>query len=102
MNDQGVRGDAGYGSLFEVFVRPQSGVDYVHCGSVRAGDGQQALERARTLFGRREPVGSLWVVPAAAIVASPPDEAAAWWSPAAHHPYRSAAYYAVPEGVQGL
>ena len=91
-----------FDSLYEVFVRPQNGVDYVHCGSVRAGDADHALEHARTLFARRETVGSLWLVPTSAIITSPPDEAPAWFEPALHHPYRSASYYEVPEGVRGL
>lgn len=88
--------------LFEVFVRPRRGLDFVHCGSVRAPDAAMALERARTLFARRGEVGGMWLLPASAIVTSPVDDAEVWFGPHTRHPCREAGYYQVPEGVRGL
>ena len=92
----------GFGALYEVFVRSRRGVEHVHCGSVRAGDAQLALQRARDLFTRRSEGVSIWLVPASAVIASDPADAAELFDPAGHHPYRIAGYYPVPSEVRGL
>ncbi len=94
--------ESGDDVLYEVFVRPQRGLDLVHCGSVRAPDAEMALHRARTLFARRSEAAGMWLVPASAIIASPVDASEVWFGPDTHHPYRDASYYHVPEGVKGL
>jgi ring-1,2-phenylacetyl-CoA epoxidase subunit PaaB len=91
-----------FGILYEVFVRGHRGVEHVHCGSIRATDPQLGLQRARDLFTRRREGVSIWLVPATAIMASDPADAAELFDPADHHPYRSAGYYPVPDGVRGL
>jgi ring-1,2-phenylacetyl-CoA epoxidase subunit PaaB len=91
-----------FGALYEVFVRSRRGVEYVHCGSVRAGDPELALQRARDLFTRRSEGVSIWLVPAAEIIASAPEDSGSLFDPAGHHPYRVASYYPVPTGVRGL
>lgn len=100
-SQEGVGGNE-FGALYEVFVRSRRGVEHVHCGSVRAGDPELALQRARDLFTRRSEGVSIWLVPASAVIASDPADAAELFDPAGHHPYRIAGYYPVPAEVKGL
>lgn len=85
--------------LWEVFIRSRRGTSHVHCGSLRAGDGQQALLRARDLFTRRGEGVSLWVAPSSAIVASEPQQAGEFFEPANDKVYRDATNYEIPEGI---
>lgn len=90
------------GALYEVFVRSERGLDYVHCGNVRATGHEMALQRARTLYARRGEAAGMWLVPSAAIITSPADEAEAWFGPHTHHACRDADFYRVPDGLKGL
>ena len=47
--------------LWEVFIRPQSGLDHRHCGSLHAADNKMAIKYARDLFSRRNEAESIWV-----------------------------------------
>lgn len=60
--------------LYEVFVRSKQGLDHKHVGSVRASDGQMALEAARDLYTRRSEGCSIWVVESNQITASQSSE----------------------------
>jgi ring-1,2-phenylacetyl-CoA epoxidase subunit PaaB len=88
--------------LWEVFIRARRGTSHVHCGSLRAGDGEQALLRARDLFTRRSEGVSLWVAPSRSIVASEPAEAGPLFDPASDKLYRDPTAYAIPEGVETI
>lgn len=92
----------GLDRLWEVFIRSRRGTSHVHCGSVRAGDGEQALQRARDLFTRRREGVSLWVAPSDAITASDPARSADMFDPAIDKVYRDPTNYEVPEGVETI
>ena len=47
--------------LWEVFIRPQSGLDHRHCGSLHAADNKMAIKYARDLFSRRNEAESICV-----------------------------------------
>ncbi|MGE0827770.1 MAG: 1,2-phenylacetyl-CoA epoxidase subunit PaaB [Hyphomonadaceae bacterium] len=85
--------------LWEVFVRARRGVSHVHCGTLRAHDSEQALQRARDLFTRRLEGVSLWVAPSACIIASQPEESQQFFAPAEDKIYRDPTHYEVPTGV---
>ncbi len=88
--------------IFEVFVRPKSGLEHKHVGSVHAADADMALEHARDLFTRRLEGVSLWVVPSSAIIASDPDDADPFFEPARTKPYRHPTFYPIPDEVKHL
>lgn len=88
--------------LWEVFIRTRRGTSHVHCGSLRAGGGEQALLRARDLFTRRKEGVSLWVAPSKAIVASEPEQAEELFDPAEDKIYRDPTNYEIPEGVETI
>lgn len=88
--------------LWEVFIRSRRGTSHVHCGSLRAGDGQQALLRARDLFTRRAEGVSLWVAPSQSIFATEPDQSAELFDPAEDKIYRDPTNYVIPEGVETI
>ncbi len=89
-------------ALYEVFVRPRSGMEHKHVGSVHAADARMALEHARDVFTRRMEGVSLWVVRSADIVASDPAEADALFEPARDKVYRHPTFYAIPDEVKNL
>jgi len=88
--------------LFEVFIRPRSGLEHKHAGSIHAADARMAIEHARDVYTRRQEGVSLWVVPSAAIVASDPSEADALFEPARDKIYRHPTFYAIPDEVKNL
>ena len=90
------------GELYEVFVRAARGLDFVHCGSVRATGPEMALQRGKTLYARRGEAAGMWLVPSSAIITSPADDAETWFGPDTHHPCRDADFYRVPDGLKGL
>jgi ring-1,2-phenylacetyl-CoA epoxidase subunit PaaB len=89
-------------ALYEVFVRPRSGMEHKHVGSVHAADARMALEHARDVFTRRLEGVSLWVVRSADILASDPAEADALIEPARDKIYRHPTFYAIPDEVKNL
>jgi len=90
------------GRLFEVFVRPRSGLGHRHVGSLRAADAEMALLSARDCYTRRMEGASIWVVPSSAITASQPGDKDAFFSPAEDKAYRHAEFYDVPDEVEYL
>jgi ring-1,2-phenylacetyl-CoA epoxidase subunit PaaB len=89
-------------ALYEVFVRPRSGMEHKHVGSVHAADARMALEHARDVFTRRLEGVSLWVVRSADITASDPADADALFEPARDKIYRHPTFYAIPDEVKNL
>ncbi len=89
-------------ALYEVFVRPRSGMEHKHVGSVHAADARMALEHARDVFTRRLEGVSLWVVRSADIIASDPADADAFFEPARDKIYRHPTFYAIPDEVKNL
>ena len=60
--------------LWEVFIRPRTGLAHSHVGSVHASDEVMAVQAARDVYTRRGEGVSIWVVPSASITASDPDK----------------------------
>ena len=89
-------------TLWEVFVRENSGVAHRHAGSVQAGNCAAALHAARNVFTRRGACASLWVVPSEAIATSGEAEPEAWFVNPQGKPFRSPDHYEVPKGVTHL
>jgi len=88
--------------LFEVFVRPRSGLEHKHVGSVHAVDARMAIEHARDVYTRRQEGVSIWVVKSGDVMASDPSEADALFEPARDKVYRHPTFYAIPEDVPHL
>lgn len=88
--------------LWEVFIRPRTGLEHKHAGSVHATDAGMAIEHARDLYTRRGEGVSLWVVRSSEIAASDPDEADALFEPALDKVYRHPTFYEIPEEVKTL
>ena len=86
--------------LWEVFSQEQTGAPHEHVGSVHAVDGEQALQNARDVFGRRGKVVSLWVVPTEAIIASSPGDEGPFFDPGSDKAYRHPQFYKAPKGVR--
>ena len=85
--------------LWEVFIRPRSGLNHKHVGSLHAADGELALQAARDVYTRREEGNSIWVVRAEDILASDPDKSAENFDPAADKIYRHPSFYEIPDEV---
>lgn len=90
-------GSAGTGTLWEVFVRADRGLNHVHCGSLHAADAETAARNARDVYTRRAEGVSVWVVPSAAIFASDPDDREPWFD--SDKPYRHPTFYEIPDEV---
>ena len=88
--------------LFEVFIRPRSGLEHKHVGSVHAADARMAIEHARDVYTRRQEGVSIWVVKSNDISASDPSEAEALFEPARDKVYRHPTFYDIPEEVKTL
>ena len=88
--------------LYEVFVRSRRGLDHKHVGSLHADDPEQALEYARDVYARRGEGVSLWVVAAGDITASQESDCDSFYDPLDDKPYRHAAMYDLPEGIDSL
>ena len=90
------------GPLWEVFVRPRPGAAHRHVGSVRAADGELALQAARDLYLRRGEGVGLWLARSADIVASQSEDAPALVEALGGKIYRNPDFYEVPAGVEHL
>ena len=88
--------------LYEVFVRGRRGLDHIHVGSLHAHDDEQALEYARETYIRRSEGASIWVVESKYITASQESDAASFYDPMDAKPYRHAANYELPDGVENM
>lgn len=88
--------------LWEVFVRPKSGLDHKHCGSLHATDAAMALNLAREVYTRRQEGVSLWVVRSDQIVASDPTDKDMLFEPAADKVYRHPTFYKLPDSVDHM
>ena len=85
--------------LWEVFIRPRSGLNHKHVGSLHASDATMAMQAARDVYTRREEGNSIWIVPAADIVCSDPHNADENFDPAADKIYRHPSFYDIPDEV---
>jgi ring-1,2-phenylacetyl-CoA epoxidase subunit PaaB len=88
--------------LFEVFIRPRSGLEHKHVGSVHAADARMAVEHARDVYTRRLEGVSIWVVRSSDMTASDPSDADAFFEPARDKIYRHPTFYAIPDEVKNL
>lgn len=88
--------------LWEVFVRPKSGLDHKHCGSLHAADAAMALQLAREVYTRRMEGTSVWVVKSADITASDPADKGMFFDPMEDKVYRHPSFYTLPEPVDHL
>jgi ring-1,2-phenylacetyl-CoA epoxidase subunit PaaB len=88
--------------LFEVFIRPRSGLEHKHVGSLHAVDARQAVEHARDVYTRRQEGVSIWVVKSSEVTASDPSDADSLFEPARDKVYRHPTFYAIPDEVKNL
>lgn len=88
--------------IYEVFVQYKQGAAHEHFGSVRAPDAELALQNARDVYGRRDTVLSMWVVPASHITATTPSDTGPFFEASYDKPYRHPSFYKVPRGVRHL
>ncbi len=88
--------------LWEVFVRPQAGLDHKHCGSLHAADAALALQLAREVYTRRQEGCSVWVVRSSDITASQPEDAAMLFDPMADKIYRHPSFFPLPQAVDHM
>lgn len=88
--------------IYEVFVQVKQGAPHEHFGSVRAPDAELALQNARDVYGRRDKVISMWVVPAETITATSPSDEGPFFEASYDKPYRHPSFYKVPRGVRHL
>lgn len=88
--------------LWEVFIRPKSGLDHKHCGSLHAADAAMAVQLARDVYTRRMEGTSIWVVPSQHITASDPDTRDMSFEPAADKVYRHPSFYNLPADVDHM
>ncbi len=85
--------------LWEVFIRPRSGLHHKHVGSLHAADAEMALQAARDVYTRREEGNSIWVMRADQITASDPVNSDSNFDPAADKIYRHPSFYDIPDEV---
>jgi ring-1,2-phenylacetyl-CoA epoxidase subunit PaaB len=85
--------------LWEIFIRSKQGLDHRHVGSLHAADAEQAVQRARDVYTRRQEGVSIWVVPSSAITASDPGVQDVFFDPMENKVYRHPTFYAVPDAV---
>lgn len=88
--------------LWEVFVRPRSGLEHKHCGSLHASDAAMALQLAREVYTRRQEGSSIWVIPSAQITASDPGDKEMYFDPAQDKVYRHPTFYTLPDSVNHM
>jgi ring-1,2-phenylacetyl-CoA epoxidase subunit PaaB len=88
--------------LWEIFVRPKSGLDHKHCGSLHAPDAAMAVQLAREVYTRRQEGCSLWVVRSTDIVASDPEDQDMLFDPMADKVYRHPSFYQLPAAVDHM
>lgn len=85
--------------LWEVFIRPRSGLPHRHCGSLHAPDATMALQAARDVYTRRGDSVSIWVVPSTQITASDPHDKGELFEPTGSKIYRHPTFYDIPDEV---
>lgn len=85
--------------LYEVFIRPKSGLSHKHVGSLHAPDDTMALNMARDVYTRRMEGVSIWVVQSSQISASDPTDKDMLFEPSASKIYRHPTFYDVPDDV---
>jgi ring-1,2-phenylacetyl-CoA epoxidase subunit PaaB len=85
--------------IWEVFIRPRSGLPHRHCGSVHAPDATIAVQAARDVYTRRGESVSIWVVPSAEIIASDPNDKDQLFEPTSTKVYRHPTFYDIPDEV---
>tara|TARA_B100001109_G_scaffold228456_1_gene203726 strand:- start:350 stop:778 length:429 start_codon:yes stop_codon:yes gene_type:complete len=85
--------------LWEVFIRPRTGLAHSHVGSIHAADEVMALQAARDVYTRRGEGVSIWVVPSASITASDPEQRDENFEPSASKIYRHPSFYDIPDDV---
>jgi len=88
--------------LFEVFIRPRSGLEHKHVGSLHAVDARMAIEHARDVYTRRQEGVSIWVVKSSEVAASDPTDADLLFEPARDKVYRHPTFYSIPDEVKNL
>ena len=85
--------------LWEVFIRPQSGLDHRHCGSLHAADNKMAIKYARDLFSRRNEAESIWVCKSENIFASNPNKKSSYFEVSEDKQFRDPQFYKIPKDV---
>ena len=85
--------------LWEVFIRPQSGLDHRHCGSLHAADNKMAIKYARDLFSRRNEAESIWVCKSENIFASNPNKKSCYFEVSEDKEFRDPQFYKIPKDV---
>ena len=85
--------------LWEVFIRPQSGLDHRHCGSLHAADNKMAMKYARDLFSRRNEAESIWVCKSENIFASNPNNKGSYFEVSEDKEFRDPQFYKIPKDV---
>ncbi|MBO6813342.1 MAG: 1,2-phenylacetyl-CoA epoxidase subunit B [Rhizobiaceae bacterium] len=85
--------------VWEVFIRPRTGLAHKHAGSVHAADEVMALQAARDVYTRRGEGQSVWVVRSADIVAFDPADKDELLEPSADKIYRHPSFYNIPDDV---
>ena len=88
--------------LWEVFVRPKSGLEHKHCGSLHAPDAAMALQLAREVYARRQEGTSIWVLPSNQITASDPGDKDMYFDPMEDKVYRHPTFYVLPDSVNHM
>ncbi len=88
--------------LWEVFVRPQAGLDHKHCGSLHAADAPMALQLARDVYTRRQEGCSVWVVRSSDITASRSEDEPMLFDPMADKIYRHPSFFPLPQAVDHM
>ncbi len=86
--------------MWEVFVQLAGGAPHEHAGNVHASDAELALQNARDVYGRREEIVSIWVVPSESITASTPDDRGPFFDPAQDKIFRHPQFYKVAKRKQ--
>ena len=85
--------------MWEVFIRPQSGLDHRHCGSLHAADNKMAIKYARDLFSRRNEAESIWVCKSENIFASNPNKKGSYFEVSEDKQFRDPQFYKIPKDV---
>lgn len=85
--------------IWEVFIRPRTGLAHKHVGSVHAADEVLALQAARDVYTRRGEGQSLWIVRSSEIIASDPADKDEMFEPSADKIYRHPTFYDIPDDI---
>ncbi len=88
--------------LWEIFIRPKSGLHHQHVGSLHASDSEMAIKNARDVYTRRLEGESIWVVESKYITASNPNLKDAYFDPAEDKIYRHPTFYDLPDEVKHM